>query len=469
MANHCRRPRIGLLALTLELYETTAPKLRPGRERWLQEAVLPALALVAEVQFTRAVCRREDVDAVVAGYESSEVDALLVVDLTYSPSQTALSALKRTRLPIVVWNTQELTSVGDGFEPRHLGENHGVHGTQDLCSALLRSEVPFEYVTSHVSDPDGIDALNDFFVAAAAAASLRRLRVGLLGYPFPGMGDFAVDTTRLAATLGCTLAPRRHRRIQPAGRRRAADRRRIAESGVPRSLRFGGGLDRRRSGRHGKIRTVAPLTGGRPGAGCRELSLHRDGRRRSHRNASLCGGQSSDGGRRRFRRRGRRRRRGGDMAFESPFVRPPAFPKSSRSISRATAFFSATWARRTWPWRPRDGKVRLIVRSNVTRIRGRQLALITTFQPGPATLFALSQGPGGRWRFIASRIKIEEFGPLPSLSIPHCKIHGESGIRNWLTEYAKAGGPHHHAICFGDARARIRLVAGLLGAEYCEI
>ena len=24
-----------------------------------------------------------------------------------------------------------------------------------------------------------------------------------MGYPFPGMGDFAVDTTHLAATLGC--------------------------------------------------------------------------------------------------------------------------------------------------------------------------------------------------------------------------------------------------------------------------
>ena len=43
-----------------------------------------------------------------AQFEAEGVDALLVVLLTYSPSQIALPALKRTRLPIIVWNTQEL-------------------------------------------------------------------------------------------------------------------------------------------------------------------------------------------------------------------------------------------------------------------------------------------------------------------------------------------------------------------------
>ena len=69
---------------------------------------------------------------------------------------------------------------------------------------LLRSGVPFHYVTSHLDDAGGLEGLADLFAAAAAVARLRRARLGLLGYPFPGMGDFAVDTTHLAATLGCT-------------------------------------------------------------------------------------------------------------------------------------------------------------------------------------------------------------------------------------------------------------------------
>jgi len=52
-------------------------------------------------------------------------------------------------------------------------------------------------------EADGLAELGDFFAAAAAVRRLRSARIGRIGYPFPGMGDFAVDTTHLAATLGC--------------------------------------------------------------------------------------------------------------------------------------------------------------------------------------------------------------------------------------------------------------------------
>ena len=204
MTNHdSTRPRVGLLALTLELYETLVPDLRDQREKWLRDKLLPALAPSADVMFDKAVFTRADIDGQVAALEARGVDALLVVLLTYSPSQFALPALARTHLPIIVWNTQELKAVDGKFTTAAMIDNHGVHGTQDLCNVLARSGVAFEYVTSHVGDAGATDELADFFAAATAAAKLRNLRIGLLGYPFPGMGDFAVDTTHMAATLGC--------------------------------------------------------------------------------------------------------------------------------------------------------------------------------------------------------------------------------------------------------------------------
>ena len=138
-----------------------------------------------------------------ADYESAGVDALLLVFLTYAPSQMALPALGRTRLPIVVWNTQELQAVDGRFDTAKMIDNHGVHGTQDLANVLVRSGVPFHFVTSHLGDPGGLRELFDYFQAASAVARLRSCRLGLMGYPFPGMGDFASDSTQLAATLGC--------------------------------------------------------------------------------------------------------------------------------------------------------------------------------------------------------------------------------------------------------------------------
>ena len=62
---------MGLLALTLELYETLLPDLRGSREGWLRRVVIPALEREADIRFTRAVFRREDVEAVVAEFEAA--------------------------------------------------------------------------------------------------------------------------------------------------------------------------------------------------------------------------------------------------------------------------------------------------------------------------------------------------------------------------------------------------------------
>jgi L-arabinose isomerase len=64
---------------------------------------------------------------------------------------------------------------------------------------------------------------------------------------------------------------------------------------------------------------------------------------------------------------------------------------------------------------------------------------------------------------------IADFGPLPTLHEPHFRLVPGGDVREFLTAYAVAGGPHHCAVCFGDARARLRAAARLLDADYCEV
>jgi len=117
-----------------------------------------------------------------------------------------------------------------------------------------------------------------------------------------------------------------------------------------------------------------------------------------------------------------------------------------------------------------DRKVPLVRRPEpIVPIRGNQLVLVPTFTPGEATLTALTLTAGQRWRIIASRVTIEDFGPLDGLAVPHTKIRPSGDVRDFLTAYGKAGGPHHLAICFGDARAKLAAVAYHLGADYVEI
>jgi L-arabinose isomerase len=469
MSNSSAQPRVGILALTLELYEQLVPGLRSQREQWVRDAVLPRLQSHADVQFDRAVFRREDIERTVAAYEAGGADVLLVLCLTYSPSQLALPALQRTRLPILVWNTQELLSVDERFDTARMIDNHGVHGTQDLCSVLVRSGVPFEYFTSHPSEPQSERQLADFFVAASAVAGLRRVRVGLMGYPFPGMGDFAVDTTHVAATLGCrwtSLA------VEQYITRAAA-----APPDVITSLV----AEYRQAYAVARDVTSEDL----------ELTARAEQALRS-----LVAEQQLDALSYQFLAFGEDERTmtlpfvaasqlmadGVGFAGEGDLVgavgtwllgrlqRPASFSEIFTIDFAGNALFMSHMGEVNVAMARRDRPVPLVARPQpIARTRGRQLALVASLEPGPATLCALTQGPAGRWRLIASRVRIEDYGPLPEFCVPHFKIAPPGDVRDWLTAYAKAGGPHHHAICFGDATRRIRAAARLLGAEYCEI
>jgi len=471
------RPRIGLLALTLELYEQLAPGLRQQREGWLRSAVLPALAAGAEVRFCRAVCRAEDVDATVAEYEAAGFDALLVVFLTYAPSQIVLPALRRTRLPVVVWNTQELWAVDAEFDQDRLLANHGVHGTQDLANVLVRGGVAFHYVTSHLADGTqgvpasgaGLRELFDFFRAAAAAAALRSCRVGLMGYPFPGMGDIAVDETHLADTLGCRCVPlsveeyNRRADMAPADavchlaaeyRRCYATATEITDADLEDTARAEVSLRSIAADQHLDALTF------------QFLSLGDNPRTRTLPFVAVS----------------RMMAEGVGFAGEGDVIGavgtwllhrlcPPASFSEIFTIDFAgNSLLLSHMGEANVAMARTDRQVPLVARPQpIVRTRGRQLALITSFQPGPATLCALALGPCGKWRLIVSRVEINDFGPLEGLPVPHCKVKNCGDVRDWLTAYARAGGPHHHALCFGDARPRLKLVAALVGADYCEV
>jgi len=463
------RPRIGLLALTLELYETLAPALRQERQRWLRHEVIPALERLADVTFHGAVYRREDVDAAVSGFEAEGVDALLVMLLTYSPSQIALPALKRTPLPIIVWNTQELFEINSSFSTAQMTANHGVHGTQDLCNVLLRSGVKFEYVTSHLHDKGGLDVLGDFFHAASALRRLRCARIGLLGYPFPGMGDFALDTTHMAATLGCQWVVlsmdeyinRADEATPESVAETLSDYREsydiaadIADEDLDATARAEVALRAMVSEHRLDALTYQFMAFGDD---ARTLTLPFVAASRLMAEGIGFGGE-------------------GDLiaaagtAFLNWLSPPASFTEIFTIDFGGNSVLMSHMGEANVAMARADRKVRMAARTTpITPTMARQLALVTAFQPGPATLFALTLGAGNRWRLITSSMTIADFGPLDSMQAPHSKLLCGGDVRDFLTAYARAGGPHHNAVCFGDARGRLKMAAKLLDADYCEV
>ena len=460
------KPKIGLLGLTLGFYDASV---RDGREAYVREQLVPALADVADVRFDGAAYTREAVEQAVAGFEADGVDAILIVLLTYSPSLVSAPALQRTHLPIIVWNTQELLAVDESYDNDALFENHGVHGTHDLCNVLARAGVPFEYVTGHGSDTGAIAELGDFFQAAYAAGRLRKARLGLVGYSFPGMGDFGLDTTHMAASLGCEWlalsVPEYVQRCEQAGE--AEVTKLVAE--------------------YKNAYTIAPdVTAADLDATARaEIALRgmvTDNRLDAMTYQFLAFGEDDRVETVPFVAASRLLAEGigfggeGDLIAAAgsamlEWLNPPASFSEIFTIDFAgNAVFVSHMGEANVAMSRRDRKPDLVKReSSLVPIRGSQLALATSFEPGEATLMALTLTAGQRWRIIAAPMTVEDFGPLGALPVPHSKMKPHGDVRDFLTAYAKAGGPHHLAVCFGDARRRLRMLAAIINADYCEI
>jgi L-arabinose isomerase len=311
--------------------------------------------------------------------------------------------------------------------------------------------------------------LNDFFAAAAAVQRLREAKVGMLGYPFPGMGDFAVDATHLRATLGCSQTILTVEDY--VKRSSAADAGGVAKLVAEYRASYDVAKDVTGADLESTARVELALRGmvadhGLSALTYQFLAFGDDGRTPTVpfvAASRLMAEGIGFGGE-------------GDVIAAAAtsflnWLNPPASFSEIFTIDFAgNSVLMSHMGESNVAMARRDRKVSLVARPTpITRTRDRQLALVTSFEPGPATFGALAQAPEGKWRIIASSVTIEDFGPLTSLCVPHFKIKPAGDVRQFLTDYANAGGPHHNMVCFGDARRRLRLAAGLMGADYVEI
>lgn len=464
------KPKVGLLGLTLEFYERMGTEVCEGRERFVCERLIPILSSVADVRFEGAAFTRDEVERQVMAYEADGVEALLVVLLTYSPSLVSAPALVKTRLPIVVWNTQELWSVDTSYGLQELIDNHGVHGTHDLCNVLVRNNVPFGYATAHVGDSERVEELAGLLRAASGVSRLRRARLGLLGYPFPGMGDFGCDLTHMATTLGCAWEALSlsdyHRRAAEANKdtvkRFLAEYRKdyeIADDVTDDDLAA-------------TARAEIALRG-----------LVHDHKLNAYSYQFLEFGEDERTETLPFVAASRLLAEGigfggeGDLisAAYSALVNNIAPPASFSEIFTidfaGNAMLLSHMGEASVAMVDPATKVRLVKSARpLVPMQASQLVLVTQFKPGPATLSALTLTAGQRWRIIAGLVEIEPFGPCEGLQVPHTKVRpGHGDVRDFLSAYARAGGPHHLAICFGDARRELSAAAAFIGADYVEI
>ena len=202
--NECK---IGLLPLYLALYDTACPEIRPHINE-IHAVIADKLRDAGLNLVCAPVCRvREEFHAAVDAFIQDDVCAVITLHLAYSPSLESIDALCRIEVPIIVLDTTEAVTFDSRTDPVEIMYNHGIHGVQDMCNLLLRRGKKFFIEAGHYEQSDVIARVGRLCMAAGAASKMRQARVGIVGQPFDGMGDFNVSFEELKATIGISVVP----------------------------------------------------------------------------------------------------------------------------------------------------------------------------------------------------------------------------------------------------------------------
>lgn len=196
--------KAGLLPLYIKLYDDIDPGWRKPLEAFVLEICAGLKRLGVEVE-AALVCRVEsEFKSAVKALEKTGPDALITLHLAYSPSLESAEVLAQTPLDIIVLDTTPDFAFGPDTTPDLIMKNHGIHGVQDMCNLLIRRGKKFAIEAGHWKRSDVLERVVDQVRAARLAKALRNSRVGLIGKPFAGMGDFSVPSAKLRSDLGVT-------------------------------------------------------------------------------------------------------------------------------------------------------------------------------------------------------------------------------------------------------------------------
>lgn len=457
------KPRVAVLGLSLELYKHALPGYMERLDAMLGrfvEALKPSVQIVG----TRLCFVEPHVADGVAAAERDEVDAILVVPVSYTASAMSLRPMLRTLLPIVIWNTQEVERLSEDYDFDTLLMNHITQGTQDLTNVLIRSNKVFGMESGHYREPGAIARLAQWLRAARARRFAEMLRVGLLGHPFQDMGDFAADETRMAGWWGPHVIrlsiPKfaelvRQADMQEVSAFMAADRKTYdLAPEVSEPIHLASAKLEWAMRRMVRENALGALT-------LNFRNLIEDGRFETlpfFGLNKLLGeglGYAGEGDVVTAGHMAQMRQLCGAANFTEIFTVDYA---ENRMLMMHMQECNPALARR-------DMKIRLVRKDFWAPGVEPYVGMHFTLEPGPVTLTCLTTDEQGELFYIAFETNIVDRRPLARLDVPHWMVQLDEPVGDFLTRYSMAGGPHHLVSVSGHCTELLAKLAHLQGFE----
>ncbi len=462
-----KKAKVGLLGMMTEYYERW-PEIKPMLAEFGEELV-ETLSPFAEVEFPGVCTTRTQVDQAIAGFEADGKDLLLVVLLSYAPSHISLPALKRTRLPILFFNTQPLYAITKDTRSADTTRSHGLCGMQDLANVLLRAGCRFHIATGYYKDEQTLAEVKSWCDAARTASFVRHMRVGLLGHPMEGMGDFGFDETALLDQVGVEV---RHIAMKAlAERAKAAPKDEIARQMAEDRQRFQVQPDITEGEHEASSRLEWAL---------REILIERE----MHGFAFDFLSVEEDGWLETlpFLAASKLLAEGYGFGGEGDVTSAAAVAMMAELAGAAnfTEMFTMDFAGNSilmmhmgesnWKMARKDEPIQLLRSTlGMAYVRFEPLLLTFSLEPGEVTLVSLTTVAGGKFKLIVTEGEVVDFPYVADLSRPHYKLRPDGDLNDFLTRFSLEGGSHHQAMAYGRWAGTIEKLAALLGIEYARV
>lgn len=457
-------PKVAVLGLSLPFYAEQLPEFIVTQRRQLETFTME-IRRYATVAVTTFCSQPGHVAEAIEAATRADVAALVVIPLSYTASLMSVPQLAASKLPLVVWITQEAERIDGDYDFTSLLHNHTAQGGQDVTSVLLRRGSRFGVEVGHFRDKAALQRLDEWLRAARAQQIARSMRVGLLGAPFEGMGDFLTDREQLDSQWGPqvveieigefvrlmeeapddAIAAMRHDDLA----RFEIDKSLVAATHES-SLRGEWAL-RRLVERE----DLAAFT-------MNFVDLMRDGRSRC---LPLFGVNKLMA-------------EGLGYAGEGDFA-TAALVAQLRQLSRQSNFteiYTIDFPRRCLmmthmqecnPDLARtDRRVRLLRKefwaAGIDDYAGMHFSL----EPGPVTLICLHDTADGKLSYLAYETTILDHTPFPRFDVPHWLVQLDEPAEEFLKRYSEKGGTHHLASMPGHQASALAKLAHLQGMGF---
>lgn len=456
-----------MLGTYIALYDQAFPEYRARMRKYSDELINQ---MKSEVDFpvVQICTSQEEVSRFLDTAKNERCDVVMLLSLGYTNSSSVSQPLIKTKIPLLLLNTQFLESVGADFSSEDMLYNHGMQGIQDLACVLVRGGKKFQIVTGLISQSDTREELIDHLIAARAFHAISRSRIARLGDPMPGMGDAQFDPSHLKKQFGIEvlhLDPQilvdgirkvtqkeihearqfdlEHFEMDPAMTIEDHERSLRQEVAMRKIV-----IEYDLSGLTFSFDHMARFPGMETIPFLAITKLMAEG--------VSYGGE-------------------GDLLVTAGgtiarcLCDEVNFTEMYTMDFAENAVLDTHMAEGNWRMARKDRKPKLLRRQFSLAETQPFASLHFSLEPGEITLYDLTMNESNQFRWIALKGEVMDFPPLKGMEIPNFKIKFDQDIRKILNEYSRLGGTHHLSLAYGKQSRRFRLLSEYFDCHFNEI